>query len=157
MSKLPLGSRITPSYIRRIRHLITSMRAEMLSEISFSARIFMTMDDPIPALKQRLAQAILEEIGERNMWIAGRILGLDQPEMWNLEHGRLRRFSVHKLIRLLARINRQVEITVVAVGPLPTRADRMASEAAEKARELNTRISRPVSNTRAYDGNVRGE
>src|SRR5688500_486974 len=118
MSKLPLGSRITPSYIRRIRHLITSMRAEMLSEISFSARIFMTMDDPIPALKQRLAQAILEEIGERNMWIAGRILGLDQPEMWNLEHGRLRRFSVHKLIRLLARINRQVEITVVAVGPL---------------------------------------
>ena len=92
------------------------------------------MDDPIPALKQRLAQLILEEIGERNMWIAGRMLGLDQPEMWNLEHNRLRRFSVHKLIRLLARINRHVDITVVAVGPLPTGGDRRAWQAAEKAR-----------------------
>ena len=79
------------------------------------------MDDPIPALKQRLAQAILEEIGRRNLWRAGTILGIDQPEMWRLQHGWLQRFSVHKLIRLLARINRRVDITVVAVGPLPTR------------------------------------
>ena len=91
------------------------------------------MYDPIPALKQRLAQAILEEVGERNMWIADRLLGIDQPALWRLEHGHLQRFSVHKLIRLLARINRQVDITVVAVGPLPTRGDRMACEA-EKAR-----------------------
>jgi predicted XRE-type DNA-binding protein len=82
------------------------------------------MHDPIPELKQRLAQAILEEIGKRNMWRARLILGIDQPEMWNLEHGRLRRFSVHKLIRLLATINRRVDITVVAVGQLPTRTAR---------------------------------
>ena len=55
------------------------------------------MDDPIPALKQRLAQAILEEIGKRNMWLAGRLVGIHQPDMWKLEHGRLQRFSVHKL------------------------------------------------------------
>jgi predicted XRE-type DNA-binding protein len=77
------------------------------------------MDDPIPELKERLARAILEEIGRRNMWRAGGMLGLRQPEMWKLGHGQLERFSVHKLIRLLARINRRVDITVVAVGPLP--------------------------------------
>ena len=103
------------------------------------------MHDPIPALKQRLAQAILEEIGERNMWMAGRMLGLDQPAMWKLEHGRLREFSVHKLIRLLARMNRRVDIEVVAFGPLPTRGDRMAWEAAETVREFDVRRGRPAT------------
>ena len=82
------------------------------------------MDDPIPALKQRLVQAILQEIGRQNMWRARSMLGIEQPEMWNLEHGRLGRFSVHKLIRLLATLNRRVDITIVAVGPLPTRTAR---------------------------------
>ena len=79
------------------------------------------IDDPIPALKKRLAELILEEIGDGNMWMARRILGLDQTRMWRLEHGHLDRFSVQWLIRLLARINRKVEVRVVAVGPLPTR------------------------------------
>lgn len=100
------------------------------------------MHDPIPALKQRLAQAILEEMGSRRMWIAGRMLGLDQPELWKLQHGRLARFSVHKLIRLLARLNRRVDIVVVAVGPLPTKGDQMAWETAEKVREFNNRNQR---------------
>jgi predicted XRE-type DNA-binding protein len=47
------------------------------------------------------------------------MLGVDEARMSNLEHGRLERFSLQKLVRLLARINRRVDLTVVTVGPLP--------------------------------------
>lgn len=69
----------------------------------------MMIEDPIPALKQRLANLILQEIGDEHWGTVGRILGLDQTRVSRLMHGRLERFSVQWLIRLLARINRKVE------------------------------------------------
>jgi predicted XRE-type DNA-binding protein len=75
--------------------------------------------DPIPALKEQLAKAILTETQRLNQLYAARILGLDEPRMSNLEHGKLERFSLQKLIRLLARINRRVEMSILVVGPLP--------------------------------------
>jgi predicted XRE-type DNA-binding protein len=79
------------------------------------------IDDPIPALKEQLRQSILAEIGQINQLAAARMLGVDEARISNLEHGRLERFSLQKLIRLLARINRRVDLTVVSVGPLPRR------------------------------------
>ena len=75
----------------------------------------------MPDLKMRLAELIFEEIGEDNMWMAHRMLKLDQPRMWRLEHRKLDRFSVQFLVLLLARLNRRVEVRAVAVGPLPSR------------------------------------
>ncbi len=79
------------------------------------------IDDPIPSLKEQLRQSILAETGRINQLAAARMLGVDEARMSNLEHGRLERFSLQKLIRLLARINRRVDLTVVSVGPLPRR------------------------------------
>jgi predicted XRE-type DNA-binding protein len=79
------------------------------------------IDDPIPALKKQLRQSILADIGRINQLAAAHMLGVDEPRMSNLEHGRLERFSLQKLIRLLARINRRVDLTIVSVGPLPRR------------------------------------
>ncbi|HYN81891.1 MAG TPA: XRE family transcriptional regulator [Gemmatimonadaceae bacterium] len=79
------------------------------------------IDDPIPGLKEQLRQSILAETGRMNQLAAARMLGVDEPRMSNLEHGRLERFSLQKLIRLLARMNRRVDLTVVTVGPLPRR------------------------------------
>lgn len=79
------------------------------------------IDDPIPGLKEQLRQAILAETGLMNQLAAARMLGMDEARISNLEHGRLERFSLQKLIRLLARINRRIDLTVVTVGPLPRR------------------------------------
>ena len=87
------------------------------------------IQDPIPALKEQLGRSILAEIGPSSQLRAARMLGLDEARMSNIEHGRLERFSLQKLIRLLARINRRIDLTVVAVGPLPTRGDQRLWEA----------------------------
>ncbi|MEO7503058.1 MAG: XRE family transcriptional regulator [Gemmatimonadaceae bacterium] len=75
--------------------------------------------DTIPALKEQLRQSILAEVGERNQLTLALALGIDKPRMSNLQHGHLERFSLEKLIRLLANINRRVDLTVVRVGPIP--------------------------------------
>lgn len=74
--------------------------------------------DPIPELKKQLAREILALVGHINQHVAARILGIDQPRMSDLMHGRLERFSASKLIRILAHIDRRVDITVVNEGPL---------------------------------------
>lgn len=77
------------------------------------------IDDPIPALKEQLRRSILAEIGLMDYLGAARMLGVDEARMSNLLHKRIDRFSLQRLIRLLARINRRVDLSVVAVGPLP--------------------------------------
>jgi predicted XRE-type DNA-binding protein len=80
------------------------------------------LDDPIPKLKQHLAKSILETI-ESKWYIYERVIGLDQPRLSNLERGQLDRFSVQKLIRVLAILNRRVDIKVVAVAAVPSVAE----------------------------------
>ena len=89
-------------------------------------------DDPIPRLKEQLRQAILGAIGRKNQRVAAGILGIYEARMSNIELGRLERFSLQKLIRLLARINRRVDLTVTTVGPLPTRRDQNFREGVRK-------------------------
>lgn len=79
------------------------------------------IDDPIPGLKEQLTQSILAETLRMNQLAAAQMLGVDEARMSNLQHGRLERFSLQKLIRLLARMNRRVDLTVETVGPLPRR------------------------------------
>lgn len=100
------------------------------------------IDDPIPGLKEQLRQSILAAVAMKGQFGAARILGVDEARMSNLELGRLERFSLQKLIRLLARINRRVDVTVVTVGPLPTRGDEKFWEECEKVRVFNARYSR---------------
>lgn len=73
--------------------------------------------DPIPELKEHLASEILAIVGHINQHVAARILGIDQPRMSDLMYARLQRFSASKLIRILAHIDRRVDIIVVNEGP----------------------------------------
>jgi predicted XRE-type DNA-binding protein len=77
------------------------------------------IDDPIPGLKEQLRQSILADTGLMNQLAAAHMLGVDEARMSNIERGRLKHFSLQKLIRLLARMNRRVDLAVVVVGPLP--------------------------------------
>ncbi|MFN2601466.1 MAG: XRE family transcriptional regulator [Gemmatimonadaceae bacterium] len=95
-------------------------------------------DDPIPRLKQQLRQAILAGLGRKNQRVAARILGVHETRMSNIDLGKLERFSLQKLIRLLARINRRVDMTVVIVGPIADARDQEFWEACERVRGSRT-------------------
>ena len=77
----------------------------------------MLSGDPIPPLKQQIAAEICGLLGGDNQCVAARVLGIDQPRMSNLLHDHLERFSLERLIRLLARIDRRVELDVINEGP----------------------------------------
>jgi len=51
---------------------------------------------------------------QTNMHVAARRFGIGVPRMSDLRHGRIERFSVERLIRILATVDRRVDVTVVA-------------------------------------------
>lgn len=77
--------------------------------------------DPETALaKVKLAQRIAVTIDRRG-WTqaqAATVLGIDQPKVSALVRGRLREFSTDRLLRLLVRLDLDVDIRVVAKSPL---------------------------------------
>jgi predicted XRE-type DNA-binding protein len=75
------------------------------------------MEDPIVALKRQLADAILTIAAQTNTSVAALALGIGAPRLSDLRHGRLKRFSIERLIRVLATVDRRVEFTVTTVGP----------------------------------------
>ncbi len=77
------------------------------------------LDDPIPALKRQLADEILTLADQTNMHVAARRFGIGVPRMSDLRRGRIVRFSVERLIRILATVDRRVELTIVATTSAP--------------------------------------
>src|SRR4051812_20378600 len=71
---------------------------------------------PILALKRQLADAILAISDPQPITIAARRLGIDPARMCDLRHGRIARFSLERLIRILATVERGVSVTVVVTG-----------------------------------------
>ena len=72
--------------------------------------------NPIPALKQQLAREILASITQLNVTIAADVLQIGPARLADLRHGRVARFSVERLILILATIDRRVALSVVNVG-----------------------------------------
>jgi predicted XRE-type DNA-binding protein len=88
--------------------------------------------EPEEALaKARLAHEIGRIIRKRGLTQAqaGRVLGIDQPKVSALRHGRLSGFSVERLIRFLNALDRDVEI-VVSAKPRSRRRGRLSVTAA---------------------------
>lgn len=73
----------------------------------------LTYPDPIPALKQQLAAAVLQALDGWRQLEGGAMIGIDQPRMSNLRRGRLERFSLEKLARLVSRAGGDLQLTVV--------------------------------------------
>jgi predicted XRE-type DNA-binding protein len=64
--------------------------------------------------KAELAAKIIAEIQRRRLTQrqAAQILGIDQPKVSALKQGKLSGFSIERLMRLLLRLGRDIEITV---------------------------------------------
>jgi len=69
-------------------------------------------DDAVPALKQQLAQLLVERVAGWSQMYAAELLGIDQPRVSDLRRGRLDRISLEQLIRLLGRVGGSIELHV---------------------------------------------
>lgn len=89
-----------------------------------SGNVFADMGLPDPEehlLKARLARLInraIEEKGWTQRQTAG-VLGVTQPKVSDLSRGRLKNFSVERLLGFLARLEHRVAITVSKPGSSP--------------------------------------
>jgi predicted XRE-type DNA-binding protein len=70
------------------------------------------LDDPVPVLKAKLAQLIVERVDGWNQKSAAALLGTDQPRLSDLRRGRLDRFSLEQLTRFVARVDGTIELDV---------------------------------------------
>jgi predicted XRE-type DNA-binding protein len=68
--------------------------------------------DPVPALKEQLARAILERMSGGGQLNLAHRLGVDWPRASNLQRGRLERFSLQQLVRFAARVDGEVTFNV---------------------------------------------
>ncbi|HWH51035.1 MAG TPA: XRE family transcriptional regulator [Gemmatimonadaceae bacterium] len=75
-----------------------------------------SIPDPIPELKRQLANEIRRLLADHHQFVAAMILGVDQPRMSDIQHGKLERFSLEKLTRLLVHIDCRVTIGVASMG-----------------------------------------
>ena len=74
-------------------------------------------DNPVPALRQQLADEIVSLVSHLNSMFAASVLCIDEARLSDLRHGRAQRFSDERLIRILANVQRRVDLIVVNTGP----------------------------------------
>ena len=75
------------------------------------------LPDPVPALKRQLVAEILRVADQTHWIVAAGGLGLDAARMCDLRNGRISQFSLQRLIRMLARVDRAVDLKVKCAGP----------------------------------------
>jgi len=73
--------------------------------------------DPIPQLKRDAAATIVALIAGDNAIEIGEYLGIGQPRISDLRRGKLERFSLERLIRLLERLGQRVTLQIERKPP----------------------------------------
>ena len=69
-------------------------------------------EDPVPPLKIQLADLIVQRIAGWTQVNAADLLRTSQPRISDLRNGRLERFSLEQLVRLVRRVEGFVELHV---------------------------------------------
>ena len=70
--------------------------------------------DTVDSFKRQIAAAIVRALEGWTQVNAAALLRLDQPRVSNLRNGRLERFSLDQLTRLLGRVDASVQLTITA-------------------------------------------
>ena len=91
--------------------------------------------DPIGPLREQLAHEIMALVSHLSSQYAARVLGVDEARVADLRHGRWRRFSLERLIRILANLQRRVDLIVVNTGPAQKRWPVLRPEAPQRRRK----------------------
>jgi predicted XRE-type DNA-binding protein len=90
------------------------------------------LDDPIAPLKRQLADEILTIAKTLDFFIAASLLELDPSRLSDLRRGRVERFSVERLIRILATVDRRVDVTVSTIDRPERRWSKVLRERRKK-------------------------
>ena len=69
-------------------------------------------EDPVPVLKIQLANLIVRRIAGWTQVNAASLLNTSQPRVSDLRNGRLERFSLEQLVRLVRRVEGFIELRV---------------------------------------------
>jgi predicted XRE-type DNA-binding protein len=75
----------------------------------------MHRDNPIPALKRQLGAELARHVRDWNADDIAFMIGTDRWRIADLRRGKLDRFSLETLIRYLARLRQDVDVTVTPV------------------------------------------
>lgn len=114
----------------------------------------MEESDPVIALKRQLADEIRRLIAPYAQDVSAAILGIGQPRVSDLMLNRIQRFSLQRLVRLLARMERTVEIRVSGSrSPFQVYfTKRFAARRARRARMVvDSRTHRPAARNSCND------
>ena len=74
------------------------------------------IESPTSDIKRKLAEAIVELANQTNFFVAARGLGIGEARLSDLRHGRADRFTIDRLIKILAKVNRRVDVSITVVG-----------------------------------------
>jgi predicted XRE-type DNA-binding protein len=99
-------------------------------------------------IKKRLAAEIVAVANETNFFVAARALELDPARLSDLRKGRVERFTIDRLIRVLAIANRRVDISIEVVHS-------KFAWSTEKARHDRERRARRAAAAGGLDGSAR--
>lgn len=93
------------------------MREKKIKAIVSSGNVFADLGFENPEeelLKARLASLVNRAIDDRDLTQkeVATLLGIKQPHVSELAHGRLARFSVERLLYFLSKLNHKVTITI---------------------------------------------
>ena len=72
----------------------------------------MRRPDPIPALKEQVARAVVDKLDGWTQHNAAALIHSDHRRVGDLRHGRLQRFSLEQLIRFASRLGGTVALDV---------------------------------------------
>ena len=74
------------------------------------------IEPPLLEIKRRLAAEIVAVADQTNFFVAAKGLGIGTARLSDLRHGRVQRFTIDRLIRVLAVVDRRVDVSISVVG-----------------------------------------
>ena len=74
-------------------------------------------DHVLDELRERLAEELIALLDGWDQCEAAAQVGLRQPDISRLRAGRLERFSIGRLLRLIASLGYDIEVTLRPIGP----------------------------------------
>ena len=74
------------------------------------------IEPPVPAIKRTLAAAIVEISSQTNFFVAAPRLGIGTARLSDLRRGREGRFTIDRLIEILAKVDRRVDVSITVIG-----------------------------------------
>jgi predicted XRE-type DNA-binding protein len=71
---------------------------------------------PTAEIKRKLGETIVEIASQTNFFVAAKGLGIGTARLSDLRRGRVDRFTIDRLIQILAQVDRRVDVSVTVVG-----------------------------------------